>query len=119
MFASMNEEVDDLIDRVGERIAGLDAVPAGTLQAVFERTTLAPFPPDGRSHDEIVDGVMTRTTVIAEWLRKAAARTSNDPPTQRLYFDALELVEHHRRRLLAHGDRRVDPMPRLMPPARA
>lgn len=45
----MRDDLDEHVDIIAERVAQLDGIALGTVQAVAEKTTLPPYPTDIRS----------------------------------------------------------------------
>src|SRR6266478_9647966 len=61
LFDKINEDVEDYVDEIAERVVQLGGVAQGTVRTAASRSTLAEYPPetvDGRSHVEALSSVL-------------------------------------------------------------
>ena len=71
LFDKINEEVEDYVDDIAERVVQLGGVAEGTARMVAKRSSLAEYPAnavDGRSH---VDALSTALAAFGKAARKA------------------------------------------------
>lgn len=71
LFDKINEEVEDYVDDIAERLVQLGGVAAGTARMVAARSSLVEYPTnavDGRSH---VDALSTALATFGKAARKA------------------------------------------------
>jgi len=60
LFDKVNEDVEDYVDLIAERVVQLGGIAHGTARQVSGRTTLSEYPParDGRQHAEAVSNAL-------------------------------------------------------------
>jgi starvation-inducible DNA-binding protein len=71
LFDKINEEVEDYVDDIAERLVQLGGVAEGTARLVAKRTSLAEYPSnavDGRSH---VEALASALAAFGKLVRKA------------------------------------------------
>jgi starvation-inducible DNA-binding protein len=77
LFDKVNEEVEDYVDDIAERLVQLGGVAEGTVRMVAKRTSLPEYPlsaSDGRSH---VDALSTALAAFGKAARKAIVEAND------------------------------------------
>src|SRR6516165_7636086 len=104
LFDKINEDVEDNVDEIAERVVQLGGVAEGTARVAAKRSSLSEYPAnavDGRSH---VEALATVLAAFGKSVRKAItdANALGDPDTADLFTEIscgidrwLWLVEAH------------------------
>jgi starvation-inducible DNA-binding protein len=71
LFDKVNEDVEDYVDLIAERVAQLGGQAQGTVQAVAKRTSLNPYPLDLIDASAHVEALANALGTFANLIRKA------------------------------------------------
>lgn len=67
----VRDEVDEHVDIIAERVAQLDGVALGTVQAVAKATTLPPYPTDIRKVSDHLQALVDHFAAVSKSAREA------------------------------------------------
>ena len=77
LFDKINEDAEDNVDELAERVVQLGGVAEGTVRTAARRSSLSEYPPntvDGRSHVEALSNVLA---AFGKAVRKAVAEAND------------------------------------------
>ena len=83
----VREELDEHVDILAERVAQLDGIALGTIQAISKGTTLTAYPTDIRKVDEHLKALVERFAALSKSTREAidAADDAGDADTADIF----------------------------------
>jgi starvation-inducible DNA-binding protein len=89
LFDKINEDAEDNVDELAERVVQLGGMAEGTVRAAARRSSLSEYPPntvDGRSHVEALSNVLA---AFGKSVRKAVAEANDlgDVDTANLFTE--------------------------------
>jgi starvation-inducible DNA-binding protein len=89
MLDDLRGDVDDYVDTMAERAAALGGIAIGTVQAVAEKTTLAPYPTDLHAIEAHLRALVERTAVVGNAVRQNidAAAEAGDANTADVFTE--------------------------------
>jgi starvation-inducible DNA-binding protein len=95
MLDGFRDQLDDLNDKMAERITALGGTATGTTQAVAKATTLAPYPIDIYAVKDHLVALLDRWGHVASGVRAAIDETDNvdDVGTSDLFTEASRALD--------------------------
>jgi len=70
LLDQLRDDVDEHVDIIAERVAQLDGIALGTLQAVSKASKLAPYPTDIRKVSDHVGALVERYAAVSKSTRE-------------------------------------------------
>ena len=77
LFDKINEDVEDYVDLVAERVVQLGGVADGTARAIAKRTSLAEYAPRGAAGRDHVEALSSALAAFAKLARAAIAASTD------------------------------------------
>jgi starvation-inducible DNA-binding protein len=95
MLDGFRDQLDDLNDKMAERVTALGGTAVGTTQAVAAATTLAPYPTDIYAVKDHLTNLLDRWGKVAGAIRKAIDETddADDVGTSDLFTEASRALD--------------------------